>query len=291
MAKTSETLTAVQVHCDAFRRANADLDIRRPTHDLTATPLDGLATDQSCDVLTAYQPRMIMVRRSAVTIITRRTSFDVWATLACLEDLLSDYRRIAPRYSFMQTAGEATIAVGNEYRLTLSDSSLLDATNSALGLLDPAQSDLTRLDQRVMDVRVARTGPWGGETGELVVEPLENHALAGASSLWLLAHDHADEGNMRVSLDACEIARWAWAPDLVANQHGGDVTVGARIINWDYLFERLAQALDGIPEQTAHADNFSVTDFPETVTEDDRIIDALRIHSGLKQYFEQLASL
>ena len=232
MVEISGDHTAEQVHCDAFRRENADFDIRRPAHILKATPLDRLATGQTSKFLTSHTPETVIVRRSLVTITTRRTSYDVWAALACLEDLLSDFRRIAPRYCFMQTAGEASVAVGNEYRLTLSDPALLEPINFAVGNMASSQTDLPPIEQRVMDVRVIRAGPWGGETGELVVEALKNHALAGASSLWVLAHDHADDGNMRVILDAFEIARWAWAPDLLANQQRSGNTAGTRIIDW-----------------------------------------------------------
>jgi hypothetical protein len=280
MAEISGNHTAQQIHCDAYRRENADLDIRRPAHLLMATPLDRLGT--------SHKPETVIVHRSLVAITTRRTSFAVWAALACLEDLLSDYRRIAPRFSFMQTAGEASIAAGNEYRLTQSDPALLGPINTALGSMASSKTDLPRIEQRVMDVHVVRAGPWGGETGEFVVEALRNHALAGASSLWVLAHDDADDGDMRVTLDACEIARWAWAPDLIASQQRYGADSDARIIDWDYLFERLAQNLDGSPEATDPGATFSIADDLDVIAKDDRIKDARKIHSGLNPFFDQI---
>ena len=283
MAEISGDHTAEQVHCDAFVRENANLDIRRPAHNLRATLLDGLAT--------SHNPATVNVHRSLVTITTRQTSFDVWAALACLEDLLSDYRRIAPRYGFMQTAGEASIMVGNEYRLTLSDPALLEAINSAIGSMVANQTGLPRIEQRIMDVRVVRAGPWGGETGELVVEALQNHALAGASSLWILAHDDADDGHMRVTLDAFELACWGWAPDLLASQQRPADTWGARIVDWDYLFERLVQNLDGLPDQPESDACFSITVESNGVEKDHRITESLKIHNGLKPYVDKLKSI
>lgn len=291
MAEISGDHTTEQVHGEAFRRENADLDIRRPAHKLNATPLDRLSSGQPSGLLAADATKTAIVRRSLITITTRRASFDVWAALACLENLLSDYRRIAPQFSFMQTAGEASIAAGNEYRLTLLDAALLGPINAALGDMASNQTGLPRIEQRVMDVRVVRTGPWGGETGELVVEALQNHALAGASSLWVLAHDDADDGNLRVTLDAFEIARWAWAPDLIASQQRSGDIAGARIIDWDYLFERLAQQLDGNPEATGLGAPFSITDNTNVIAQDNRIKDALKIHSALKPFFDQMKSI
>ncbi|MDA1326685.1 MAG: hypothetical protein O3C34_18335 [Proteobacteria bacterium] len=272
-------------------RENADLDIRRPAHIWNATPLDRLATGQPTEILAGHTPESVIVRRSLVTLTTSRTSFDVWAALAYLEGLLSDYRRIAPRYSFMQTAGQASIAAENEYRLTLSDPALLEPVNTALGTMAANQAGLSRIRQRVMDVRVVRAGPWGGETGELVVEALQNHALAGASSLWVLAHDDSDDGNMRVTLDGLEIARWAWAPDLLASQQGSGNGSGVRIVDWDYLFERFAQALDGLPEATKPGASFSMIENANVIAQDDRIKEALGIHSGLKPFFDQAISI
>jgi len=278
---------AERVHCDDFRRENEDTGIRRPAHDMTDTPLDRLMAGGHVALLAGYSPEATTVRRAQVTFITNRTSFDVWAALASLEDLLSDYRRIARRFRFMQTAGEANIAVGNEYRLTLSDPAPLSQINAAIGNLSSGQTN--PIEQRVMDVRVVRTGPWGGETGELVTESLRNHALAGASSLWILAHDDSDDGNMRVTLDGLEIARWAWAPDFLGGLGRRGDTAGASIIDWDYLFERLAQRLDGVPEAAKPGACFSVDAARHVVTRDNRVAEALEIHVGLKPFLERMS--
>jgi hypothetical protein len=280
MAEISGDHTAEQLHCDAFMRENADLDIRRPAHNLEATPLRGL--------LTTPETETVSVRRSIATITTRCTSFDVWAALTSLEDLLSDYRRIAPHYGFTQTAGEAAIVAGNEYRLTLWDPALLDSLNSAIGSMTSDQKSLPGIEQRIMDVRVVRAGPWGGETGELVVEALRNHALAGASSLWVLAHDGADDGNMRVTLDAIELAFWAWAPDLIAGRQRPSDSTGARIMDWDYLFERLAEKLDGLAEQPEPGGSFSKFVETKFISQDDQIIESLKLHGGLMPYVNQM---
>ena len=270
MADISGDLTAEQAHCDAFVRENADPDIRRPAHDPSATPLDGLA---------GRPPEPVTARRTLVAITTRQTSFDVWAALGMLEELLSDYRRIAPHYRFLQTAGEAGIAAGNEYRLAISDPALLGAVTDAMG----DRVEAARLDRRNMDVRVVRAGPWGGETGELVVEALRNHALAGASSLWVLAHDDRDDGNLRVTLDAFEITRPAWAPDLLAARRSSGEAAGTRIMDWEYLFERLAQRLDGLPEAS------DPTGSCGDVLGDAHARDALKIHGGLQPCVDRMS--
>jgi len=188
----------------------------------------------------------------------------------------------------MQTAGEASVAAGNEYRLTLSDPAFLGSLNAALGKMAPIGSAVPQIEQRIMDIRVVRAGPWGGETGELVVEALRNHARAGASSLWILAHDDADDGNMRITLDALEIARWAWAPDFVASLHSSSEFAEARIIDWNYLFERLAQELEGVPDSIIPGAAFSITAESDVITKDNRVIEALNIHGGLLLFFNQL---
>ena len=284
MAKNLGDHSADQIHCAAFRQENSDLDIRRPAHRLQETPLNWLPTD----FIEFSVPTSFTAHRSLVTFTTLKSSFDIWAALASLEDLLSDYRRIAPRFYFMQTAGEAHIAAGNEYRLTLSDPALLDPLNAALDKMPPTEPASTQIEQRVMDLRVVRAGPWGGETGELVVEALRNHARAGASSLWVLAHDDADDGNMRVTLDALEIARWAWAPDFIASQASSSESAQARIIDWDYLFERLAQTLDGVPEPIIPGAAFSTTAKPGVIATDNQVNEALNIHGGLLPFFDQL---
>lgn len=291
MADTQGDHTAEQRHCDAFRRENADPDIRRPAHDLLGTPLDSLARSPGTNLLKDYVPKSVSVHRAFVTLVTRRTSFDVWAALADLEELLSDYRRIAPQFHFMQTAGEATVSAGNEYRLTVLDPSHIAHINAAAVDLYEDQTPAPTINQRVMDVRVTRAGPWGGETGELVVEALRNHARAGASSLWVLAHDDADDGNMRITLDALEIAQWAWAPDLIASRQQAAQDTGCKIMNWDYLFERFALHLDGTPVSTKLGAPFSLEIDACALTEDDRISDALKTHNGLSPFVEQLKSL
>lgn len=289
MAEISDDHAALRAHCEAFQRENTDLDIRRPAHDPMATPLDRLTSERpATDVGADHGPRVVTVRRALITLSTPRTSFDVWAALAPLEQLLSDYRRLAPRFRFTQTAGDAGIVTGNEYRLTLSDPDLMEAINTAIGCLAPGATAAPRIDQRHMDVRVDRAGPWGGETGELVVQTLLNHALAGAGSLWILAHDYADDGILRVTLDGFEAARWAWAPDFLASRRLGGKTPVSRIIDWDYLFERLAQVLDGEPEEAASDGSFSLTGDADVVAADSRVAEALDIHSGLKPFFDRI---
>jgi hypothetical protein len=131
---------------------------------------------------------------------------------------------------------------------------------------------------RVMDVRVVRAGPWGGETGEMVVEALRNHAMAGMASLWILVHGGDMDAYMHLRLDAFEVARWAWAPDRAAMS--GDGT-DAGILDWPYLFERLAECIDATPVPGARDDSFAVTAPLSSVADDSRVADALALHPAL----------
>jgi hypothetical protein len=96
---------------------------------------------------------------------------------------------------------------------------------------------------------------------------------------------------MRVTLDAFELACWAWAPDLVASQQRPADTWGARIVDWDYLFERLVQNLDGLPERPEPDACFSITVDSNGVEKDNRITESLKIHNGLKPYVDKLKSI
>lgn len=252
---------------------------------MRSSPLIRLSQAEPGNDLWDRAANMINARRSIVSFTTLRSSFDLWASLGNLENLLSDYRRIAPRFTFMQLAGEAGIAAGNEYRLTNTDPGRLAGLNTACEQMVSDRDNVTFGGYRDMDVRVTRAGPWGGETGELAVEALENHALAGASSLWLVAHGETTDGGLRVTLDALEIARWAWAPDFLAYRETGGT---ACILDWNYLFERLIQDLDGAPEPAETSLAFERAVSSSDLGTDDRIAEALRSHSALAPIVRQM---
>ena len=132
-----------------------------------------------------------------------------------------------------------------------------------------------------MDVRIRRAGPWGGETGEMVVETLCNHAMAGMASLWIVVHGEGMDGRIQVLLDAFEIMRWAWAPDCLAAQGLPGREAGNGILDWPYLFERLAESLDGVPETGGPAQSYVAFLALESMATDERVRDALAIHPAL----------
>lgn len=271
-------------HCLDFIAVNADRGIRKNARRLLSTPLNELCSKEPDNACWRKAARTLTARRSLVSFSTRRSSFDLWASLGHLENLFSDYRRIAPRFTFEQLAGEAGIAVGNEYRLTITNPNRLTALDAACNQMAPGKDTSPMAGGRAMDLRVTRAGPWGGETGELVVEALENHALAGVSSLWLVAHGETTDGLLQVTLDALEIAGWAWAPDFLAER--GD-TDPVRILDWSYLFERLIQDLDGTPEPAEPTQSFDLsfdTDLSSpSLGTDGRLAEALRSHSALSE--------
>ena len=272
-------------HCLDWINANDDGDIRKNAHDMGVPPLIALTEAGAVSPPWDEAAATIHTRRTVVSFTTLRSSFDLWASLGYLENLLSDYRRIAPRFSFLQLAGEAGIAAGNEYRLTIADPAHLAGLEAACRQMAPGPDGASFNGNRHMDVRVTRAGPWGGETGELAVEALENHALAGASALWLVAHGEAADGSLRITLDAFEISRWAWAPDFLAAFETGRP---ACIIDWPYLFERLIQEMDGTPDATATPPTFERKVSSGALESDKQISDALQSHPALSAVVRQL---
>ncbi len=266
--------TPQQSHCDAFIAANADRNVHKTVQPFASPPI---ATLPGWRDTTG-------IRRLTAAFATPRSSFDVWAALNRLDVLLSDYRRLAPRYVFEQLTGQETVAAGNEYRLTLTEAARLEAIESACTDLSGTDAAGTLGGARRMDVRVVRAGPWGGETGEMVVEALGNHAMAGMASLWVLIHGEGIDGSLQVRLDVMEIARWAWAPDRPAAQVANDDTAGL-ILDWPYLFERLADSVDASPLPAEINGSFSLSAPWPIAAMDERVVDALTLHPALSSLF------
>lgn len=264
-------------HCADFLSENADRSVRRAAHRIEAPPLAELGG-----------PDGVTVRRLTVALSMPGSSFDMWAALARLDLLLSDYRRVAPRFLFEQLTGEASVAAGNAYRHTVADPARLARIDDACRELGGEDAGGRLGGARIMDFRVLRAGPWGGETGEMVMETLRNHALAGAASLWALVHGEDSEGLLPIRLDICEIARWAWAPDRLAARGAQDDTV-AGILDWPYFVERLAQALDAVPVPGAPDESFLAVVPPEGLAAERRLAEALRVHPALNEVVDRLS--
>jgi len=263
-----------EIHCAAFLAANADRDVHKEAHRFDrppiATPGGARAPEEA-----------VVARRLTATLATRRSSFDVWAALAPIELLLSDHRRLSPRFSFEQLTGQPSVAAGNEYRLTVTDAASLGRIESVCGALTGIDSIGMLGGARRMDVRVVRAGPWGGETGELVVEALRNHAMAGMASLWILVHGADEDDRMRLRLDVFEVSRWAWAPDRLAALDAPGGAARAGILDWSHLFERLAQFIDAAPVPDVTDDSFLFAGPLQAVARDGRVGDALALHPAL----------
>jgi hypothetical protein len=255
------------LHCHAFLAANADRGVHKPAHDFDRPPTHALPE----------VPDTVTAQRMTVTFATPRSSFDVWAALAPLELMLSDYRRLAPRFTVEQLTGQDSVAAGNEYRVTVTDASRICRIETACSRLAGDDKGGALEGRRCMDIRIVRAGPWGGETGELVVEALCNHAMAGSASLWILIHGDDPEGQIQVRLDLFEIVRWAWEPDRLAaaepNEHG--------LLDWPYLFERLAAAIDATPVTEQRDSGFTHTASVPSLSRDDRVREALSFHPAL----------
>lgn len=265
-----------RAHCAAFLSENADRAVHRPAHSIEAPPIAVLGDTGD-----------VMVSRLTLAISIAGSSFDLWAALARLDLLLSDFRRIAPRFSFEQLTGEPSVAAGNEYRHTTIDPASIGGIEDACHRLAGENADGALGGARLMDVRIVRAGPWGAETGEMVVEALRNHALAGAASMWVLVHGEDDDGRLPVRLDICEIARWAWAPDKWAAS-GADETPA--ILDWSWLVERLAQALDATPSPSPPEESFRSIVPRKDLAKDQRVREALRVHPALTDVVDRLSN-
>lgn len=271
--------TSAKSHCAEFLSENADRGVRHAAHRTEAPPL------ATIDDLSG-----IVVRRVTATLSFPGSSFDLWAALARLDILLSDFRRIAPRFTFEQITGQPSVAAGNTYRWTSSDPAYLARLESACRDLTGEDAGGALGGARTMDVRILRAGPWGGETGEMVVEPLRNHALAGAASLWLLVHGEGSDGKLPVTLDICDISRWAWAPDRLTGAGVGQGYDSPGILDWDYLLERLAASLDAEPVPGAPDDSFLAMLPPAGLAMDRHLQEALRVHPALAAVVDRVSS-
>ena len=265
-------------HCADFLSENADRSVHRAEHRIEAPPLAELG-----------DPGGVTVRRLTAALSMPGSSFDMWAALARLDLLLSDYRRIAPRFFFEQLTGEPSVAAGNAYRHTITDPARLARIEDACRELAGEDAGGRLGGARIMDVRVLRAGPWGGETGEMVMETLRNHALAGAASLFVLVHGEGSDGLLPVRLDICEIARWAWAPDRLAAAGGTQDGSAAGILDWPYFIERLAQALDAVPVPDAPDESFLAVIPPDGLAADRRLAEALRVHPALTAVVDRVS--
>ena len=274
-------------HAAALVAANDDRGIDKPVADPCATPLMAVARTLPRGKPLAAAAREIAFRRERCDFLTRRASFDVWSVLSGIEALFSDIRRIEPRFELSQLSGTAGPAPGNRYRLAVADPAYIARLNAAMaeldkdfggGVRDPADA---AIGTRRMDLRVVRAGPFGGETAGLVIETLANHRLAGIGSLWIVAH--ADDGaTLRVSLEACEMFRWNWAAEQLADaRHAAPPGDDARILNWPWGFERAAHVLDGEPLPGCRRSEARVGPWPDIGADPD-LREALRSHPALQ---------
>jgi len=177
--------------------------------------------------------------------------------------LLADERR-----QIEQLAGRPGCAAGNEYRTTATDPDRLAAIALHGGDRAP----------RRMDVRITRAGPWGGETAEMTLDTLINHALAGTASLWLVAHGSGPDGSIEVTLDGCELSRWGWAPDALAARDRGEDTV---IVDVERLADRLAGMLDARDARLMPKLCFRHADTASAIAAHRDVSEALRVHPAL----------
>lgn len=170
-----------------------------------------------------------------LSLSTRRTSHDVWGCFANLERIFADPNQLTPSRQIEQLCGAETTMAGNEYRVSVTDPDYRHNLQARCEQLAGMQSGL---DVRRMDFRVRRAGPFGGETAELVLETLENHAFAARSSLLIVAHPSETGGPMHISLDCAELCRPNWLPDFEARERRKPA------FDWQDIFEVFARSAD-----------------------------------------------
>ncbi|MEE8334160.1 MAG: hypothetical protein V3R85_09955 [Alphaproteobacteria bacterium] len=260
--------SAIDDHNANFRRINADLSAAKPPHDLFDTPLSGLAANLPEGHPLRAPADEFRINRTAARLTTRRTSFDIWAAMTRIEILLADERRLAPRFHVEQLVGQPSIAGGNEYRLTVTDPNRLSGIAGHGGNATP----------RLMDLRVSRAGPWAGETAELTIDTLINHALAGTASLWLVAHGSGPDGLIEVTLDGCELSRWGWAPDALT---ASDQNETPMIVDFERLADRLAGLLDAADARLMSELCFRGAGTPSSIAANPEATEALKVHPAI----------
>jgi hypothetical protein len=273
---------ALAEHVDAWQATN-DADAPQPPADIGATPLRRLSAALPQDRRLRDAARIVTVCGLVLVFDTRAPSHCIWQALAGLDSLLSDSRRLSPRFATLAMNGGLDPAEGDVYRLEDRRPARLRAIGRALAELSP-ETPAPAL--RRSDIVLARCGPFGGETGEIVADAAANHPRAGRAALWVLAHGEGAGPGLRVRLEAAEIARWAWAPDCLAARDGQDPELDDGIVDWPWLFERMLAATDGRPvpcEETIRIEG------PwRTLSEGEAVREILRLHPALAACTEAL---
>jgi len=285
-ATSPRARAAWDAHAAALIAANEDRADGKKLADPCATPLLAAADFLPADSPLSARARDVGFRLDSVAFLIRGTSYEAWSSITRIEAMFSDIRRIAPRFELAQLRGEARIAAGNEYRLAIVDPAYLGRLNGAMaelaalhGSTSPPGGDAP-FNVRRMDLRIMHAGPFGGETATMAWTTLASHRLTGLSSFWAVIHGD-DDGMLRVSLEAAELFRWAWAPERLADmRHGAPPGDDARILDWRWYFERVAAALDGDPLTDATRALALGGSWTE-IGADARLRDALAAHPSL----------
>lgn len=210
-------------HCEAFARENSDKKVRRPSRNPFKLRIDqkpGILTDEKI---------LFHLQHFQVVLETQLSSSQFWSVFENLPTLLSDPNKLDPKFELQQLAGLANTSTGNEYRIVYRNPNYMTKLQQACNKLSGINFDFT---ERLMDFKVEKAGPWGGETAELVLLPLANHAASGKASVLMIAHPYAHSKLLRVSIDCFELARIGWLPDLVAG-------ASPHLFEWSKIFNKV----------------------------------------------------
>ena len=210
-------------HCEAFARENSDNKVRRPSRN----PFK-LRIDQERSIL-SDEKILFHLQHFQVVLETQLSSSQFWSVFENLPTLLSDPNKLDPKFELQQLAGMANTSQGNEYRMVYRDPNYMTKLRQACNELSGIDFEF---NERLMDFKVEKAGPWGGETAELVLLPLANHAASGKASVLMIAHPYEHSELLRVSIDCFELTRIGWLPDMLAG-------ASPHLFEWSEIFNKV----------------------------------------------------
>jgi hypothetical protein len=259
-------------HCRAFCRENGDNGIKKDPAILTADP-NFLGNSQETEKI-----QSTTLLHFPIELETKFDSSSIWPVFYDLSVFLSG-NPLDPGPRIEQLCGLPQTAAGNEYRL-------FDTNISYLKKLEEACLNLAgmsvKIHERRMDFRVEKAGPWGGETAELVIRPLINHALSGMISIWIVAHPGNTNDNLCLTVDCLQLAQPNWIPDLIAGYR-------ADFFDWQHIWNNFCLLTNSIlrsdkacsPERWEIADFDILTgDIKESISSHPSILKLIRASSS-----------
>ena len=237
-------------------RENSHNGIRRPSRHPCK-----LRIDQKRGTL-SNKKDLFHLQHFRVVLETQLSSSHFWSVFENLPALLSDPNKLDPKFELQQLSGFANTSSGNEYRIVYRDPNYTTKLRKACNRLSGIDFEFT---ERLMDFKIEKAGPWGGETAELVLLPLANHAVSGKASVLMIAHPHAHKELLCVSIDCFELTIIGWLPDLLAG-------ASPHLFEWSQIFNKVCNITQSIKPKNSpfierHWQLNSLKDLPSEIRE------------------------